>query len=100
MVLNIYTQADDETMLQVVLDHGQLREARCNPNTNRIQTTPKPTPVVLLRCRPARFRGLPKPRSTVGRLAQLVQSAWFTPRRSQVRILYRPLINGGQWVHE
>ena len=26
-----------------------------------------------------------------GRLAQLVQSAWFTPRRSQVRILYRPL---------
>ena len=35
-----------------------------------------------------------------GRLAQLVQSAWFTPRRSQVRILYRPLINGRQWVHE
>ena len=28
MVQNIYTQADDETMLQVVLDHGRLREAR------------------------------------------------------------------------
>ena len=28
VVQNIYTQADDETMLQVVLDHGQLREAR------------------------------------------------------------------------
>ena len=29
---------------------------------------------------------------SLGRLAQLVQSAWFTPRRSQVRILYRPLV--------
>ena len=28
MVLNIYTQADDETMLQVVLVAGELREAR------------------------------------------------------------------------
>ena len=28
MVLNIYTQADDETMLQVVLGAGELREAR------------------------------------------------------------------------
>ena len=38
-----------------------------------------------------RENGFNKPRSTHGRLAQLVQSAWFTPRRSQVRILYRPL---------
>ncbi len=28
MVLNIYTQADGETMLQVVLGAGELREAR------------------------------------------------------------------------
>ena len=28
VVQDIYTQADDETILQVVLDHGQLREAR------------------------------------------------------------------------
>ena len=39
-----------------------------------------------------RENGVNKPRSTYGRLAQLVQSAWFTPRRSQVRILYRPLV--------
>ncbi len=38
-----------------------------------------------------RENGFSKPRTTVGRLAQLVQSARFTPRRSQVRILYRPL---------
>ena len=25
-----------------------------------------------------------------GRLAQLVQSTWFTPRGSEVRVLYRP----------
>lgn len=33
-----------------------------------------------------------------GRLAQLVQSAWFTPRRSGVRISHRPLFLKPSWI--
>ena len=53
-----------------------------------------------------RENGVIMPRNTPGRLAQLVQSAWFTPRRSQVRILYRPLEKvgskrlSGLWARE
>ena len=64
---------------------GRRAAAGCTVNTN---------PRGWGRQRPQCFRGLAARRKTHGRLAQLVQSAWFTPRRSLVRIQYRPLPEG------